>query len=69
MLQAETFLELIRNKPQRKISDLDVMVLLLYDIKICLEAQTELLKTIAQEQDSSGEPGNESLRWWQRIFR
>lgn len=69
IMKAETFLERISNKPEKKFSNLDAQTLLLYDIKLALEAQTELLKKIAEETDSSGEPGNDSLKWWQRILK
>ena len=68
-MKSETFLERIEKKPEKKLNNLDATVLLLYDIKLALEAQTELLKKIAEETDSSGEPGNDSLKWWQRIFK
>jgi len=67
-MKAETFLERIERKPVKKQSNNDAMVLLLYDIKLLMQQQNELLSRLAGEADSSGQPAADDKRWWERIF-
>lgn len=69
MIQAESFLEKIENKPTKRLSNSDVTVLLLYDIKLLLEQQNQLIAQQINEVDSSGQPDAPDKKWWERIFR
>ena len=69
MIQSETFLEKIRRKPEKRLSNSDISTLLLYDIKILLEQNNQLLAQSIGEVDSSGQPDAPDKKWWQRIFR
>ena len=68
-MKADTFLERIEKKPEKKLNNSDVQTLLPYDIKILLEQNNQLLAQSIGETDSSGQPDAEDKRWWQRLFR
>lgn len=67
-MKAETYLERIEKKPIKKICNADVQTLLLYDIKLLLEQNNQLLAQSIGETDSSGQPDAPEKTWWQRIF-
>jgi len=67
-MKAESYLERIQRKPDKKLNNSDIQTLLLYDIKIVLEQQVTLLEKLTEQTESSGD-SIDSLKWWQKVFR
>ena len=69
MITAEDFVAKLENKPTKRLTNSDAMVILLFDIKLLMEQNNALLAQSINETDSSGQPDHEDKRWWERIFR